>query len=126
MGAGLQRLIVRATLAVKEAGSTDAFVALTDKLVHSAMAQPGTLQYEVFFDATYRHAVFFEQYVDDSAFLARRSDMRPEWRKDLHDLASVTSFEVYGDPGDEVTSLLGNAQFFRYRSEGLAASVDHE
>lgn len=126
MGSSVSKLIVRATLTVRQESFVDAFVALTDDLVRWANAQPGTLQYEVFFDASYNHAVFLEQYVDDAAFFARRNAVPVESRQALHELASVVSFEVYGDPGEELTSLLSTAQFFRYRGRGSATPTDDE
>jgi hypothetical protein len=63
-------------------------------------------------------AVFLEHYTDDAAFLAHREAIDPHLRAELYGTAALVGFEVYGDPGPDVRSVLSSATTFgHYRSK---------
>ena len=68
---------------------------------HPAAIRPGTLGYEWFLSADLKRSRLVETYVDAAAVLEHFSGpVVQQLVPKLMQIASVTRFEVYGDPGE--------------------------
>ena len=108
------RLSVEATVAE---GCGEKFREIAKAMTAASEAEPGTLGYEWFFSADGRQCRLLETYVDSAAVLAHfRGPAVTELVPQLMPLSQIDRFEIYGDPGPEVTSIAAGfgARFFSY------------
>jgi quinol monooxygenase YgiN len=110
--------IVRLTVdATVNEGQLQAFKALAKQMAETSQAEPGTLGYEWFFSSDGRHCRLLETYADASAVLAHfKGPAVTELVPQLIPLCKIDRFEVYGDPGPEVSQMAAGfgAQFYSY------------
>ena len=110
-------LIIRTVLQIND-GALDRFLDVSGRWVDATKSEIGTVGYHCFVDRTASQAVFLEHYIDDAAFLAHREAIDAQLRAELYGSAALVGFEVYGDPGPDVRSLLSGATTFgHYRSK---------
>ena len=110
-------LIIRTVLQIDD-GALDRFLDISARWVDATKSEIGTAGYHCFVDRAANQAVFLEHYVDDAAFLAHCDAIDAQLRAELYGSAALVGFEVYGDPGPDVGSLLSSATTFgHYRSK---------
>jgi len=103
-------------------GKLAAFEETAKAMIAGTQKEPGALGYEWYFSKDRKSCRLLETYADADAALAHCTgpvvrDLVPK----LMELASVASFEVYGDPGPQATAMLAGfgAAIFQFR-HGLA------
>jgi quinol monooxygenase YgiN len=110
-------LIIRTVFQIND-GALDRFLDVSGRWVDATKSEIGTVGYHCFLDRAANQAVFLEHYVDDAAFLTHREAIDTQSRAELYGSAALVGFEVYGDPGADVRSLLSSAPAFgHYRSK---------
>jgi len=99
-------------------GELAAFEEAAKKMAAGTSKEPGALGYEWYYGADGKSCRLLETYANAAAALAHCTgpvvrDLVPK----LLELASVSSFEVYGDPGPEARAMLAGfgAAFFEFR-----------
>jgi quinol monooxygenase YgiN len=104
MGASIVRFVV--SFAVNE-GAFVAFERLARVMAAESQKEPGTTTYEWFLSADRARCRLFEAYVDGAAALAHLTGpIVQELVPKLLETGSITGFEVYGDPGPEVSKIV--------------------
>jgi len=96
-------------------GRLDAFQEIARVMVAGSQKEPGTLEYEWYLSADRRTCRLLEAYTDANAALAHfTGPVVQELVPKLLKTASVSGFEVYGDPGPRLTEMLAGfgAQIF--------------
>lgn len=88
-------------------GAVDQFTALAKEMVDTNDAdEPDTLDYQAFIAANGARVHFYERFVDSAAVMAHVARFGQNFATRLLELATVTRFEIYGDPSDEVKATL--------------------
>ena len=88
-------------------GKFEAFETLIKKMADLTSQEPGALGYEFFLSADRAKCHLLETYVDASAVLAHlKGQVVRDYVPQLLQVATLTSFEVYGDPGPESAKAL--------------------
>ena len=97
-------------------GKFDAFESIARTMTAGSQKEPGTLGYDWYFSADRQHCRLLETYADADSVLSHLTgpvvqDLVPE----LLGTASLSSFEVYGDPGPKAMQMLAGfgAQIFK-------------
>jgi quinol monooxygenase YgiN len=91
------------------AGAVDAFTALAKEMVDAnAAGEPDTLGYEVFVTADGTRVHFCERFADSAAVMAHVARFGENFAARVLELATVTRFEIYGDPSAEVQATLAD------------------
>lgn len=106
-------------------GKLDEWKRLTEQAMEIVRTQdPGTLQYEVFFNADESEAIVFERYRDSESALAHFANIG-HLMEPLMATATVTG-ELLGDPSDAIRANLDPAGepklFTHWMSADIAAS----
>ena len=84
------------------------FVALAKQMSAGSHSEPGTLGYEWFLSSDQKRCRLVETYVDAAAVLEHFSGpVVQQLVPKIMQVASVTRFEVYGDPGAKMVAGLG-------------------
>jgi quinol monooxygenase YgiN len=90
-------------------GAVDQFTSLAKEMVDANAAdEPGTLNYQAFITADGARVHFCERFVDSAAVMAHVARFGQNFASRLLELATVTRFEIYGDPDDEVKATLAD------------------
>ncbi len=90
-------------------GAVDAFTALAKEMVDAnAAGEPDTLGYEVFLTADGTRVHFCERFADSAAVMAHVARFGQNFAARVLELATVTGFEIYGDPSAEVKATLAD------------------
>ncbi len=108
------RIAVEATVAE---GCEEKFKEIARSMSAASDAEPGTLGYEWFFSADGHQCRLLETYADSAAVLAHfQGPAVTELVPQLMPLCHLDRFEIYGDPGPEVSAMAAGfgAQFFSY------------
>lgn len=108
------RLAVEATIAE---GCEEKFKEIAQAMTKASDAEPGTLGYEWFFSADGRQCRLLETYADSAAVFAHfQGPAVTQLVPQLIPLCHMDRFEIYGDPGPEVTAVASSfgARFFSY------------
>jgi quinol monooxygenase YgiN len=102
-------------------GKIAAFEKAAKTMIDGSQKEPGTLGYEWYLSGDRKSCRLLETYANADAALAHCTgpvvrDLVPK----LLESANVSNFEVYGDPGPEVTTMLAGfgATFFEFK-QGL-------
>jgi len=114
MNEKIVRLSVEATILE---GSEEKFREIALAMTAASEAEPGTLGYEWFFSADQRQCRLLETYADSAAVLAHfQGPAVTQLVPQLMPLCRLDRFEIYGDPGPEVTAMATGfgARFFSY------------
>ncbi len=99
-------------------GQLDAFENIAQEMVAGTQKEPGALAYEWYLSADPKKGRLIETYADSNALLAHFNGVVvQELIPKLLGIASVTSFEVYGDPGPAASAMLApfGAEIFDFR-----------
>jgi quinol monooxygenase YgiN len=88
-------------------GKLDQFESIAKTMIAGTLKEPGALVYDWFMSADRKRCRLLETYADATAVLAHCtgpvvSGLVPK----LLETSSITSFEVYGDPGPEAGKML--------------------
>jgi quinol monooxygenase YgiN len=88
-------------------GKTDAFRKIVDEMTALTKAESGALGYEWYLSADASRCRLVETYADEAAVMAHITgtavrDVLPQ----LLQVSTITSFEVYGDPGAKAAASL--------------------
>jgi quinol monooxygenase YgiN len=108
------RLAVEATVNDEQ---LEPFKSIAKQMTEASQAEPGTLGYEWFFSSDDRHCRLLETYADASAVLAHfKGPVVTNLVPQLMPLCRMDRFEIYGDPGPEVSQMAAGfgAQFYSY------------
>jgi quinol monooxygenase YgiN len=90
-------------------GAVDQFTALAKEMVDANVAgEPDTLNYQVFSTADGTRVHFYERFVDSVAVMAHVARFGQNFAARVGELATVTRFEIYGDPSTEVQATLAD------------------
>jgi quinol monooxygenase YgiN len=88
-------------------GKLDAFEKIARTMVAGSQKEPGTLGYDWYLSADRKRCRLLETYADANAALAHfNGAVVQELVPKLLENASVAGFEVYGDPGAQLTEML--------------------
>jgi quinol monooxygenase YgiN len=84
----------------------DAFKKLAQAMTAASAAEPGTLGYEWFFGEDGKRCRLLETYADASAVSAHfKGSVVTQLVPQMVPLCAMDRFEIYGDPGPEVTKI---------------------
>ena len=86
-------------------GQEAAFAAICARMVESTKAEPGALNYEWSIAENSRTFHIYERYADSEAVKFHRTQVG-ELLKELYALVALKTFTLYGNPSDELKSLL--------------------
>jgi quinol monooxygenase YgiN len=90
-------------------GAVDAFSALAKEMVDAnAAGEPDTLSYEVFLTGDGTRVHFCERFVDSAAVMAHVARFGQNFAARVLELATITRFEIYGEPSAEVRATLAD------------------
>jgi quinol monooxygenase YgiN len=88
-------------------GKLDEFKSLAQTMTDISQKEPGTSCYQWYLSTDSKRCRLVESYVDADAVLAHFEGAAVrEYVPQLMEVASVSGFEVYGDPGAKVTEML--------------------
>ena len=99
-------------------GKLDAFESIAREMVAGTQKEAGTLGYEWYLSADRKRCRLIETYVDANAVLAHfNGPVVQELVPKLLGTASLSGFEVCGDPGPKATEMLKGfgAEIFEFR-----------
>lgn len=68
--------------------------------------EPGTINYELFFDEERGVAHIYEQYRDGEAFKTHLENFNRQFSEQFGRVVEVTRFTAYGDPSSEIREIL--------------------
>lgn len=98
-------------------GQLEEFRSVARAMTAESEAEPGTLGYEWFSSADGKRCRLLETYADAAAVLAHfTGPVVTELVPRMVPLCRIDRFEIYGDPGPQVTQMAAGfgAQFFAY------------
>jgi quinol monooxygenase YgiN len=95
----------RVELAVKP-GQLNNFQALTGEMVEATRDEPGVLSYERFVTDDGRFVHVYERYVDSIAALSHLRTFEKNFGERFLSMVDRIRFTVFGNPSDELKSLL--------------------
>jgi quinol monooxygenase YgiN len=104
-------------------GKLAAFEETARAMVAGTRKEPGALGYEWYLSRDRKSCRLLETYANAGAALAHcKGPVVGNLVPKLLESSSITSFEVYGDPGSELSAMLAGfgAAFFEYK-QGLAS-----
>lgn len=88
-------------------GELDTLKALKQEMVESARAnEPGTLNYEWFFDADEKTCHIWERYADSGAVMTHIGTFGEKFAERFMAALELTCFTLYGNPSEEVVEAL--------------------
>jgi quinol monooxygenase YgiN len=88
-------------------GKFEEFESMAQAMIAGSRKEPGTLAYEWCLSGDRQRCRLVEEYVDANAALAHfKGPVVQDLVPQLLGAASVNGFEVYGDPGPELTQML--------------------
>jgi quinol monooxygenase YgiN len=105
-------------------GRLDAFKSIAQAMIAATRKEPGALAYEFYFSDDQTRCRLQETYRGQAAVAAHLGGTAVlEFVPQMLQIATLTGFDVYGNPGAEATKQLAalGAQFFE-RWDGVAAS----
>jgi quinol monooxygenase YgiN len=115
---GMVEQVVRLTVDLTpNEGQMEAFKALTATMTEVSKSEQGTLGYEWFASADGKQYRLVETYVNAAAIEAHFMGAAVQVHvPNMMGCASVTGFEIYGDPGQKVTEMVSGfgAAIFKY------------
>ena len=94
------------SLAIPEANLAK-FQSIAQSMIAGSQSEPGTLAYDWFFSPDQKSCRLIEEYADAKAVEAHTNgpvvkDLVPK----MLAISTITSFEVYGDPGPQASQVL--------------------
>jgi quinol monooxygenase YgiN len=95
------------------------FKAVAQAMIASTQTEAGTLGYDFFYSPDGSRCRLIETYVDSDAVLAHMTGYAVrELVPKIAAIASMTGFEVYGDPGPEAAKILAGlgAEIFSHHA----------
>jgi len=98
-------------------GKFDQFERIAQEMITGTLKETGALGYEWFLSADRKQCRLLENYADANAALAHcTGPVVKELVAKMLETASITGFEVYGDPGPEAAKILTGvgAEIFGY------------
>jgi quinol monooxygenase YgiN len=119
-GVSKQTVYLAVDFAINE-GQSDAFESIAQAMVAGTQKEPGALGYEWYLSADRKRCRLIETYADANAVLAHfNGPVVQELVPKIIGTASVTGFEVCGDPGATARAMLApfGAEIFEF-SRGL-------
>jgi quinol monooxygenase YgiN len=97
-------------------GKLDSFKETAQAMIAGTQKEPGSLGYEWHFSDDRKRCRLLETYADQAAVQAHMAGKAAELIPKLLESSTVSSFEVYGDPGPEGAKILKGfgAEIFEY------------
>jgi quinol monooxygenase YgiN len=93
-------------LAIHE-GKVDQFESIAKTMIAGTLKEPGALVYDFFLSADRKRCRLLETYADANAVLAHLTGpVVQQLVPKILETSSLSSFEVYGDPGAEAAKML--------------------
>jgi quinol monooxygenase YgiN len=88
-------------------GKFHQFESIAQAMIEGTLKEPGALTYDWFLSADRKRCRLIEDYADAKAVLAHcTGPVVREWVPKMLETASISAFEVYGDPGPEAAKIL--------------------
>ncbi len=88
-------------------GKSEEFEDIAGQMVACSQKEPGTLGYEWYLSSDRKRCRLLETYADANAVLAHMAGTAvTEFVPKILGVASLSSFEVYGDPGPKAAQML--------------------
>ena len=95
-------------LAINE-GQFDKFAAIAQTMIAGTQKEPGTLGYDWCLSSDRKRCRLVETYADANAVLAHiMGPVVQELVPKMRETATITGFEVYGDPGPKASEMLAH------------------
>jgi len=96
------------------AGKQDEFHAVVSDLIASSKKEPGTLDYDWYFDAERRVCHTYERYRDSDAVIAHATTFGVQFAERFQSCCRQIGLDVYGSPSEAARDLLSkyDASFF--------------
>ncbi len=89
--------------------AVEEFKALAKEMARANEAgEPGTLNYQIFITGDGTRVHFCERFVDSAAVMAHVARFGENFAGRVLEMATVTRFEIYGDPSDQVKEVLAD------------------
>jgi quinol monooxygenase YgiN len=113
----LERIVRLAVDVTVNEGQLDAFKALAKAMTDGSASEPGTIGYEWFFSEDGKTCRLLETYADAAAVAAHfAGPVVCQLVPQMNPYCKIDRFEIYGDPGPEVsqTATGWGAKIYRY------------
>ncbi|WP_162601742.1 putative quinol monooxygenase [Occallatibacter savannae] len=96
------------------AGKQEEFQAVVSDLIPSSKKEPGTLDYDWYFDGERRVCHTYERYRDSDAVIAHATTFGAQFAERFRRCCRQISLDVYGSPSEAARGLLSkyDASFF--------------
>ena len=107
-------IIMRTLLSFEE--NADQLKDVADRWVAATRAEEGVLGFHAFIDLEGGQLIFLEHYRDSEAFMTHRELVSPDLRTELYSVARFESWEIYGNPSEELMSVAaaGGGRIFNH------------
>jgi quinol monooxygenase YgiN len=104
----MDKKIVRFSVSLSIAdGKLEAFEKLAEAMLVATRSNPGALGFDWYLSSDRRHCRLLETYADTDAVVAQLSGpVAQEFVPKVLAVATLNSFEVYGDPGPKASAML--------------------
>lgn len=89
-------------------GKLDEFRSIVRELIASSEQEPGTLDYDWYFDADNTVCHTYERYRDSEAVIAHGTTFGEKFAGRFVQACRQTGLDVYGSPNDEARAILDN------------------
>jgi quinol monooxygenase YgiN len=99
------------------AGKLDAFQSIGEAMIAGTQKEPGALEYEWFLSGDRTRCQLLESYANPDAVLAHLTGpVVQELVPKLLETSSISSFDVFGDPGPKAAEILAGlgAEIFQF------------
>ena len=90
-------------------GKFDAFKTFIGPVVEMTKREPGCLGYELTVSSDHSTVYMFERFRDSNAIVHHIAETFSKCAKEFGELVTVTNFVIFGDPNEEVRTLLAGA-----------------
>ena len=89
---------------------------VADRWVAATRSEEGTVGFHSFMDVEGGKLMFLEHYRDSDAFMVHKDLVSADLRTELYSLAKFESWEIYGDPSEELESIAaaGGGRVFKH------------
>ncbi|MFE5700757.1 hypothetical protein [Rhodococcus koreensis] len=112
----MTKLVLRTVLAV-DSSFEDRFGEITRAWVSRTQDEVGVDFFAAYLDPQASQGTFIECYADSEAFIAHAKAVDPELRAALYSIASLVSFDVYGEMSQEAREMIAAGKPVYHRTE---------
>ena len=104
---------IRAEVTIEE-GKKEEYKKLIQDMIGAVEAnEPGTINYQFYFDKSESECIVWETYADSEALLAHNSGVASQTiLPKIHGVSKIRRLDVYGNPSEELQNVLSGIQTF--------------